>query len=122
LGLGWRSARIGATVFGHVETDALKLLGRIEIAGPLPNGDGAVDAVVLGRNPHLLAATERDRAHISVLEALLLEKRATGVVDLLDAVGNLETKDTCRFMQAFGVFGQLEDFAAIGALAFKHTA
>ncbi len=117
-----RSARIGAAVFSDVEANALQLLRRVEIARPLPDGDRAVDSVVLGGNAHHFRAAPGNRPNIGVGKALLLQQRAAGIVDLGDAVGNVEAEDAGRFVQPLGMFGQLEDLAAIGALAFENSA
>ncbi len=81
-----------------------------------------MNAVVLRRHAQRIRAAPGDRAHIGILEALLLEKLAAGIIDFRDAERNLETENARGFMQAFGMLVQLEYLAAIGALAFKHGA
>src|SRR5690606_9833383 len=95
---------------------------RREIARPLPDGDGQMNAVVLRRNAQRIRAAPGDRAHIGILETLLLEQFAAGIVDFFDAERNLETENAGGLMQAFGMLSELEYLAAIGALAFKHGA
>ncbi len=63
-----------------------------------------------------------DRPDIGVGEALLLQERAAGLVDLGDGIGDGEAEDARRFVQPLGVLGELEDLAAIGALALEHGA
>lgn len=51
LGGAGRRLRIGTAAFGDIEADALQLFGRVEIAAPLPDGDGDIDAVGLRPRP-----------------------------------------------------------------------
>ena len=81
-----------------------------------------MDVVVLRRNPELLGAAPGDRPDIRVLLIVLLQDGALGGVDLGNAVGNFEIHQLCRSLQALGVFGALENLAAIGALALEHGA
>ncbi len=97
-------------------------LRRIEIARPLPGGDGEVDGVVLRRDAHHLGAAPGDRPHIGVLLPVLLQHQALGRVDLGDRVGDLEIEHLRRALEPLGMLGALEDLAAIGALALEHAA
>jgi hypothetical protein len=121
LGGGRRGGRIGTAVFRHVDADALHLLGRVEIARPVPGRDGEVDLVALSRNAHHLRAAPGDRAQVGVLLPVLFEHQTLGRVDLGHAVGDLEIEDLGRFPQALRMLGGLEDLAAIGALALEHA-
>ena len=114
-------SRIGPAIVGEVEPDALQPLRGIEIARPLPGGDGEVDLVVLRRDAHHFGAAPGDRAHIGVLLAVLLQHQALGGVDLGDRIGNFEVEDLRRLLQALGMLGAFEDLAAIGALALEHA-
>ena len=116
-----RAARIGAAVFGDVETDAAHLLVDVEHARPVPHGDGDVDRGVLRRDGHHLAAAPGDGAHIAGREAVLLDHELLGRLELVDAVGNLEIEQFGRLLEPLGMLAALEDLAAIGALALEHA-
>src|SRR5690606_14018859 len=112
----------GPAPLGNVEADALQLLRRVEVAWPLPDGDRAIDTVVLGRDAHLLAAPPGDRPHIGVLEALLLQQFPAGIVNLGNAPGDGEAEHLGRIVHSLIVLGELEYLTAISALAFEDGA
>ena len=122
LGAGRRGHRIRTAVFRHVEPDAFQPLRRVEIARPFPARDGEVDGVVLCRNAHHLRAAPGDRTEISVLLPVLFEHQPLGGVDLGDGIGDFEVQHLRRLAQPLGMLGDLEDLAAIGALALEHGA
>ena len=79
----------------------------------------------LGRlrgDAHLLAAAPGDRADVAVRQLVGLDHVAAGLVDLGDRIGDLEVEGLRAVMQALDVLGELEDLAAIGALALEHRA
>jgi hypothetical protein len=120
--LAFAGARIGTAILGDIETNAFQLFRRIEVAAPLPDGDGDMDAAGLRRNTHLLAAAPGNRADIGVGKALALEHLVACRFQLFDRVGNLEIQHARRLVKALIVFGQLEDASAIGALALEYGA
>ena len=73
----------------------------------------------LGRDAHHLRAAPGDRAHIGIDKALALQGLAAGGVDLGDRVGDFHVEHFGRIEQPLGVLGELEDLAAIGALALE---
>ena len=91
-----RGRRVGPTILGDVETDALHALRGIEIARPLPGRDREMDLVVLGRNAHHFRAAPGDRPQIGVDETVLGEREGLGRVDLRRAPGNLEIENARR--------------------------
>src|SRR5262249_40061056 len=50
------------------------------------------------------------------------QQLAGGIIELFDAIGYLEAQDAGRFVQALRVLGELEDLAAISALALEDSA
>src|SRR5690606_17251410 len=122
LGLARGCARVRPPIFRNIEPDALQLLLRVEIAWPLPDGDGEIDAVILCRNAHLLAATPCNRTDIGIGEPLLYKQRIGGLVNLFGGIRNAKTENPPGFMKPFRVLAQFEDLAAIGALAFEYSA
>ncbi len=112
-GVGGRPAPLGMG-----QANALHLVGKI--VAPMPDGDGQVDRVVLGRNAHHLRSAPGYRAHIGALEAGLFQRLFLGPLDFLNTEGNVEAHDAGRIVQAFGMVQRAEDLAAIGALALKN--
>src|SRR5690606_3708445 len=89
---------------------------------PLPDGDAELDAVILCRDAHLLAATPCNRTDIGNGEPLLCNQRIAGLVNLIGGFRNAETENPPGFMKPFRVLTQFEDLAAIGALTFEYSA
>ena len=117
-----RRLRIGPAIFGEVEPDSLEPLLGVEIARPFPARDGEMDRVALCRNAHHFGAAPGDRADIGFLLAVLVDHELLGGVDLGDGIRNFEIEDIGGALQPLGMFGALEDLAAIGALALEHAA
>src|ERR1700722_17499348 len=80
-----------------------------------------MDGRVLRRHRHHLAATERDRTQIAVLDVLDRRGVDAGLVDLILCEGDLHAEGLGRAEQPVGVFLQLVDLAAIDALALEHA-
>ena len=117
-----RSTRIGPAVFGEIELDPLQPLLGVEIARPLPGRDGEMDRVVLRRHAELFGPAPGDRTNVGIRHAVLVDHQLLGRVDLGDRIRDFEIEDIGRLLQPLRMLGALEDFAAIGALAFKHGA
>ncbi len=64
-----------------------------EVGAPIPTGHREVDARVLGGDAHLLRAAPCDGADVALDEPLRLDHVAAGLVDLCDAIGDLEAED-----------------------------
>ncbi len=94
----------------------------IEVGGPLPHGDGDVDAVRLRGDAHHLAAAPGDRTDIGVGQIVEHQKLAADRVDLVHRIGDGEVEEAGALEQPLRVLRQLEDLAAIGALAFEYAA
>src|SRR5690606_34925758 len=62
------------------------------------------------------------RAHIGVLLVVALQHQPLGGVDLGDRLGNLEIENVGGPLEPFGMLGDLENLAAVGALALEHAA
>ena len=76
----------------------------------------------LRRDAHHLAAAPGDRPHIGVGKLVQHEQLAADRVDLVHRIGDREIEQPRAVEQPLGVLGQLEDLAAIGALALEHAA
>src|SRR5262245_45374230 len=122
LGERGRGLGIGPAIVGKIEPDALEALHRIEVARPLPGGDGEMNLVVLRGDAHLLGTAPGDRPHIGVFLAVSFEHQALGRVDLGDRVGDFEIEYLRRALEPLRMGGALENFAAIGAFALEHRA
>src|SRR3546814_8349201 len=86
----------------------------------LPGGDRQVDAVLLRRHAHHLAATPGDRADIAVDDPHGLDDRTLGGLDLGGRVWDLEAERGARPLQALRMLQRLADPAAINAFALEH--
>ena len=121
LGEGGRGLRIGPAIFRQIELDALHLGGDIEHRGPVPHRDRDIDRRVLGGDRHHLAAAPGDRAHVAILEAVLVDDELLGLVEFGNRVGDFEIENLRGIAEALRMFGRLENAAAIGALTLEHA-
>ncbi len=109
-------------IFRKIQADALLALLHVKIGRPFPGRDREVDFILLRRNAHHLGAAPGDGTQIAVHQPLRLQCHTTGLVDFLNCVRNLKAHDLGRIDETFGMFLQLEDFAAIGSASYKHAA
>src|SRR6185437_9684436 len=122
LRLGRRGVRRRPRPFGEFHADALEArLGR-EIGRPLPAGDGEVDLALLRRDAHLLGAAPGDRPDIAVGDLHRRHRLAGRRLDLGEGEGDLEAEDLRRIEEALRVLAELENRAAIDALALENAA
>ena len=120
LGVDRLGLRRRALVLRPAHSDALGLLGRREIARPVPAGDGHVDLRVLGRDPDHLRAAPGDRAQIGVRQAVLGAGVLAGLVDLGHREGDFEVQDFRGLEQTLGMRRQLVDHTPVHPLALEH--
>ncbi len=122
LGERRRGRGIGPPIFGHVQANAAHPLGGIEIARPVPRGDGEMDRAGRRRNAHHLRSAPGDGTDISVGQIVPPQHLRLGGVDVVDGPGDFEIEDATGFLQTARMLGRLEDPAAVGALALEHRA
>ena len=81
-----------------------------------------MDGRLLGRDAHHLRSAPGHRADVGVTEVHRFQHLTARRVDLVGAIGDLESHRLCRVVQPIGVLAQLEDSAFVSALAFKYAA
>ena len=109
-----------AAVLGPGERDALGFLVGIEIAGPIPDGDGDMDGRILGRDADRLGPAPGDRPHIAIGQAVARAGFLAGRIDLGHRERYREIEDFRRPEQPLGVLCEFEDLAAVHTFALEH--
>ena len=92
----------------------------VEIASPIPCGDGHVGFCTGNVNTHLFGAAPCCGTDIAIFKVVGLHDFGLGGLDLIDAIGHFHMDDIGGFQQAFGVFARFKDGAVIGAFALEH--